>query len=402
MFEHVTPAPADPIFGLTDAFRRDQNPHKINLGAGVYTDEQGVTPVLAVVKEAERRILASEPTKAYLPIGGSEQYARAVRELIFGGDHQLAGDPRVITVQTPGGTGGLRVAGDLVRGLRPSSVVWLSAPTWPNHPQVFGAVGLATKSYSYFDRETNGLRFESMLASLAEAREGDVVVLHGCCHNPTGVDPTAEQWRRIGELLAERRAVPLVDFAYQGFSVGVRDDSEGIRILSELVPELMVCNSFSKNLGLYSERVGALTLVAPSADQAGAVLSQIKSTIRSNYSNPPAHGSSIVTTILSDEDLRQQWEVELSVMRNRIRHMRRLLTRELDDRGVKLAPAGNGFIGRQRGLFSFSGLDREQVERLQREHSIYIVGSGRLNVAGMTESNMSRLCDAIAAVAGGA
>ena len=400
MFEHVTPAPADPIFGLTDAFRRDSNPEKINLGAGVYTDEQGNTPVLAVVKEAERRILDSEPSKAYLPIGGPVQYATAVRELIFGSGHELATSPRAITVQTPGGTGGLRVAGDFVRGLRPSSTVWLSEPTWPNHPQVFGAVGLELKAYPYFDRGTNALAFESMQAALGESRAGDLVVLHGCCHNPTGVDPTPEQWRQLGSLLAERGAVPLMDFAYQGFATGVEDDPEGIRILSDTVPEVMICNSFSKNLGLYSERVGALTIVTPSAEQALAVLSQVKSTVRSNYSNPPAHGSAIVTTILGDPDLRQQWHRELGTMRERIRHMRQLFAHELDQRGVGLSPSGNGFIARQRGMFSFSGLDSEQVARLQREHSIYIVGSGRLNVAGMTESNMTRLCDAIAAVSG--
>lgn len=401
MFEHVTPAPADPIFGLTEAFLRDPNVDKINLGAGVYTDEQGSTPVLAVVKEAERRHLASEPTKTYLPIGGLERYARAVRELIFGGDHPLAGDPRAVTVQTPGGTGGLRVAGEVVRGLRPDSVVWLSEPTWPNHPKVFAAVGLEVKTYAYFDRASHEMDFEALLASLASARPGDLVVLHGCCHNPTGADPTSGQWRQIGELLAERGAVPLVDFAYQGFAVGVEEDPEAIRILAERVPELMICNSFSKNLGLYSERVGALTVVAGSAEQAAAVLSQVKSTIRTSYSNPPSHGSAIVTAVLEDDDLRRGWDVELARMRERIRRMRGLFARELDQRGVKLSPSGNDFIARQRGLFSFSGLDAEQVARLRREHSIYVVGSGRINVAAMSESNITRLCDAIAAVSAG-
>ncbi len=400
MFENVPLAPPDAIFGLIEAFKKDPNPDKINLGAGVYKDEAGRTPVLACVKEAEARILEQEPSKTYLPIDGAPEYGQAVRRLIFGSEHAVVTGRRAVTAHCPGGTGALRVACDLLKRIRPSGKVWLSAPTWPNHPQILEAVGLEMKTYPYFDRDSNDLDFSGMIDALSRVEEHDVVLLHGCCHNPTGVDPTPEQWSQIGDVLARRRAVPLVDFAYQGFASGVREDAEGIRSLCERLPEMILCSSFSKNFGLYSERVGALTAVAASERDAEAVRSQAKSLIRANYSNPPVHGSSIVTTILGDAGLRGRWDQELAQMRDRIHAMRRLFASELDNRGVQLSPAGNGFIAQQQGMFSFSGLNREQVAKLRDEYAIYIVGSGRLNVAGMTESNMGRLCDAIAAVTG--
>ena len=398
MFEHVALAPPDPIFGLSEAFKKDPNPHKINLGAGVYKDEDGRTPVLECVKQAEARILRREPSKAYLPIDGTPEYGDAVRELVFGREHQVVRDRRAVTAHGPGGTGALRVACDLLKRVRPTARVWLSAPTWPNHPQILDSVGLEKVTYPYFDRQSNGLDFAGMIDALSRAEADDVVLLHGCCHNPSGVDPAPEQWAQIGDLLADRRAVPLVDFAYQGFACGIREDASGILALCDRLPELLVCSSFSKNFGLYNERVGALSVVAASAGEALAVQSQVKSLVRANYSNPPAHGSAIVTTILGDAELRALWQRELAEMRERIHAMRRLFARELERRGVRLSPAGNDFIAAQEGMFSFSGLDREQVARLRDEHAIYIVGSGRLNVAGMTESNMPRLCDAIAAV----
>ncbi len=398
MFEHVALAPPDAIFGLSEAFKKDPNPDKINLGAGVYKDEEGRTPVLACVKEAEARILMDEPSKVYLPIDGTSEYGKAVQELILGREHAAVTSRRAVTAHGPGGTGALRVASDLLKRVRAASKVWLSAPTWPNHPQILDAVGLETATYPYFDRQTNGLDFSGMIDALSAAAANDVVLLHGCCHNPSGVDPTPEQWAKIGEVLLERQAMPLLDFAYQGFASGIREDAGGIRTLCDQLPELIICSSFSKNLGLYSERVGALTVVAASEERALAVRSQVKNLIRANYSNPPAHGSSIVTTILGDAELRGRWQQELARMRERIHSVRRRFAQELDARGVKLSPAGNDFIVRQEGMFSFSGLSREQVRRLRDEHAIYIVGSGRLNVAGMTESNLPKLCDAIAAV----
>ncbi len=398
MFEHVALAPPDAIFGLIEAFKKDPDPHKINLGAGVYKDENGQTPVLATVKQAEARILEQEKSKTYLPIDGAPEYGEAVRELIFGHGHAVIEDRRAVTAHCPGGTGALRVAMDLLRRVRPETTVWLSAPTWPNHPQLLDAAGLQAAAYPYFDRQSNDLDFSGMIDALSRAEAGDVVLLHGCCHNPTGVDPSPEQWVKIGELLAERQALPLVDFAYQGFAAGIQEDAGGLRALCDLLPELIVCSSFSKNFGLYNERVGALTVIAASAERAAAVKSQVKSLIRANYSNPPVHGAASVTTVLCNAELRDQWQQELAGMRDRIHAMRQLFARELDARGVKLSPAGNDFIAAQKGMFSFSGLDKEQVARLRGEHSIYIVGSGRLNVAGMTKNNMPRLCDAIAAV----
>jgi aspartate/tyrosine/aromatic aminotransferase len=398
MFENVDTAPPDAIFGLNEALRRDARPHKINLGAGVYKNEAGETPVLAAVKEAEGRILDRETSKSYLPIDGLGSYAERVRQLHFGDESEILADRRAVTAQAPGGTGALRVAGDFLKTVRGDACIWMSDPTWANHPQIYDAVGLRRKSYPYFDPATHGLAFDRMLAVLERAPEGDLVLLHGCCHNPSGVDPTAEQWSEIGELLAARRLFPVVDFAYQGFARGVEEDVEWLRVLCRAVPELMVCASFSKNFGLYNERVGALTVVAADAGRAAAVLSQVKRTARANYSNPPAHGAAIVDTVLGDPELRAQWEAELDRMRRRIQRMRRLLAAGLDQRGVRLHPDGNGFIVRQNGMFSFSGLGPEQVETLRREHAIYLVGSGRINVAGVTEANVDRLCDAIAAV----
>ncbi|MCP4664344.1 MAG: aspartate/tyrosine/aromatic aminotransferase [bacterium] len=398
MFKHISMAPPDAIFGLIEDFRNDPHPDKINLSAGVYADEHGRTPVLAVVKEAERRIRETEQSKAYLPIHGSAEYAGVIQRLLFGEDHEIIAGKRAATAHAPGGTGALRVVGDFLKKHFGDTTIWFSEPTWINHYQVYKAAGLAIATYPYFDAERNALAFDEMIAGLEKVRPGDVVLLHGCCHNPSGVDPHPEQWEKLGDLLAARQALPLVDFAYQGFANGVEEDAAGIRILCRKVPELLICSSYSKNFGLYNERVGALTAVAASAEAAQAVLSHVKGCARANYSNPPAHGAAIVTTILNDAELRQEWEAELRKMRERIHSMRKLLAARLDARGVKLAPPGNQFIVHQNGMFSFSGLNKDQVATLRDKYSIYIVGSGRINVGGITESNIDRLGDAIASV----
>jgi aspartate aminotransferase/aromatic-amino-acid transaminase len=401
MFENVEMAPPDAIFGLNEALRQDPRPDKINLGAGVYKDEHGRTPVLDTVSEAERRLVEERPSKVYLPIEGHADYCRRVQELLFGAGHEILASGRAITVQTPGGTGALRVAGELLKALRGGEpTIWMSDPTWVNHGQIYGAVGARIRSYPYFDPDTRSLAFDRMTRALEAAEEGDLVLLHGCCHNPSGVDPSAEEWRRIGDLLAARGALPVVDFAYQGFGRGVREDAEWLEILHHRVPELVVCSSFSKNFGLYNERAGALTLVARTADHAERVLSQIKRTVRALYSNPPAHGAEVVAAILGDPELRRRWQEEVDGMRERIQRMRRRFADGLDARGVKIHPAGNDFIIRQHGMFSFSGLSPAQVARLRSEHGIFLVSSGRINVAGMTESNVDRLVDAIASVLG--
>lgn len=395
MFEQFTPAPPDAILGLTEAFKKDPNPNKINLGVGVYKDEAGNTPVLRSVRQAEERILQQEKTKTYLPIEGSPAYAAATQELLFGADHEVIQSQRAATAQAPGGTGALRVAADLIRKLMPGTRVWLSTPTWPNHPSVFQAAGLEIGTYPYFDAAANSVAFDDLLAALREIPSGDAVVLHACCHNPTGVDLNAEQWRAVADVVAERGLLPILDFAYQGFSTGLREDAMGLLELARPGVELMVANSYSKNFGLYAERVGALTVVAKDAQAAGTMLSHVKQVIRANFSNPPAHGSAIVTTILGDPALRRQWEDEVAEMRDRINTMRHLFVETLNEKGVA---RDFSFIARQRGMFSFSGLNPEQVKRLRDEYAIYIVGSGRISVAGMSTQSMDYLCSAIADV----
>ncbi len=395
MLEHLEMAPPDPILGLTVAFKEDPRPEKINLGVGVFKDAQGQTPIPACVKKAEERLLRQESTKSYLPIDGSPEYAAAVQELLLGVGHPACAARRVVTVQTPGGTGGLRVAGDFLRRALPAATLWVSDPTWANHFQIFNAAGFEVKTYPYYDASAKGLNFQGMIEAFQTLPKGDVVLLHGCCHNPTGIDPTPDQWRAIAQALAERGLFPLVDFAYQGLGRGIEEDGEGFRILCETCPELLVVSSFSKNFGLYNERVGALTALASTEEAAKRILSHLKIMARVNYSTPPSHGAAIVATVLGDPELRAEWVGEVAAIRERIQEMRRLFVETLRAQGVT---RDFSFLLTQNGMFSFSGLDKAQVERLRQEFAIYIVGSGRINVAGMTPGNMNRLCEAIAAV----
>lgn len=395
MFDSLVAAPPDPILGLTEAFKKDPNPNKVNLGVGVYKDAQGHTPVLASVKRAEEKLLRAEQTKNYLPIEGHAEFDAATLELLLGADHAIVRSGRAVTAQAPGGTGALRVAADFIASTLGAKTVWLSDPTWPNHPNVFQAAGLKTASYPYFDKARNGVAFEAMVAALANAPAGDVVVLHGCCHNPTGVDLDRGQWRAVAEVVAGRGLLPVVDFAYQGFADGLDEDAAGLAELADRCPDLLIASSYSKNFGLYNERVGALTLVAAQADAAEIALSHIKRVVRANYSNPPAHGAAIVATVLNDPELRAAWEAEVSEMRDRINTMRHLFVETLQEKGVE---QDFSFIARQRGMFSFSGLTPEQVKALRERHAVYVVGSGRVSVAGMTEGNMDYLCTAIADV----
>jgi aspartate/tyrosine/aromatic aminotransferase len=395
MFEAVPTAPPDPILGITEAFNADPRTGKINLSVGVYKDAAGGTPVLGVVKEAERRLLEQEKSKGYKPISGDPEYCRLVQDLLFGKDHEIVKSGRAATAHTPGGTGALRVAADYLSVCHPGVTVWSSDPTWENHRKIFEAAGLEQGTYPYFDARKNALDLEGMLGQLRALPKGDVVLLHACCHNPSGVDPTPEEWQRITDVVAERGLLPLVDFAYQGFGEGLEADALGLHTLAASAPELLVCSSFSKNFGLYNERTGALSVVAKERAAAQAVLSQLKICIRTNYSNPPAHGGAIVSTILGDTALRARWEAELAEMRSRIHSMREEFARTLEAKGAK---TDFSFITRQKGMFSFSGLSREQVDRLKSDHGVYIVGSGRINVAGMTADNLGPLTDAILAV----
>lgn len=395
MFEKITAAPADPILGLTDDFKVDPRTHKINLGVGIYKNEAGNTPILATVKKAEAILLAQETTKSYLGIPGTPEYGLAVQQLLFGADSTLIAEKRIQTAQAPGGTGALRVAAEFIKRQLGDVTVWISNPTWANHHGVFGAAGLDTKTYGYYNAQTKDIDFDATIVDLNQAKSGDVVLLHGCCHNPTGIDPTNTQWQTLAKLCLDKGLLPMFDFAYQGFARGVEEDAQGLRIFADQVPELLVASSFSKNFGLYNERVGAFTLVAKNAEQAIISFSQVKSIARVIYSNPPAHGAAIVTQILNDAVLRAEWEQEVADMRDRIQEMRVLFVATLKQCGVD---ADFSFIERQNGMFSFSGLNKDQVNRLKNEFAIYIVGSGRISVAGMTKSNMLPLCKGIAAV----
>ena len=395
MFETFTPAPPDAILGLTEAFKKDPNPKKVNLGVGIYKDAKGSTPVLDSVKRAEERILQNENTKNYLGIDGTAEYSAAVQELLFGANHEVMTSNRSVTAQAPGGTGALRIAADFIFRMFPKARVWLSDPTWPNHPSIFKAAGLETGVYPYFDAATNGIKFDEMVATLQGIPAGDVILLHGCCHNPTGADLSPVQWQQIAAVVAQRKLLPLVDFAYQGFGDGLEADAVGMRTICQSGQEVLIASSFSKNFGLYNERIGALTLVATTPAAAETALGHIKLAIRANYSSPPAHGAAIVTTILRDPTLRAQWETEVTDMRNRINQMRHLFVETLNEKGVQ---QDFSFIAHQRGMFSFSGLTPAHVKALREKHGVYIVGSGRISVAGMTEGNMDYLCAAIADV----
>lgn len=395
MFETVEVAPPDPILGLEEAFKRDPNPAKINLAAGVYRDETGNTPVFRAVKRAEADILETEISKTYLGMAGSPEFNSAVQALVFGAGHPVLASKRATTIQAPGGTGALRVAGDFIRKASPSATVWVSQPTWPNHPSVFRSAGLAVDTYPYFDAKNNCVDFDAMMGGLEKVKAGDAVLLHGSCHNPTGADLTPSQWAEVGDLIVRKGAVALVDFAYQGFGRGLDEDAQGVRTLVERVPEMLIATSYSKNFGLYNERTGALTLVAQTPAAADASLSQIKLLVRANYSNPPAHGAKIVETILKSQELRSEWQVELDSVRDRILSMRRELVQGLHALGVQ---RDFSVLQDQNGMFSFTGLTKEQVLRLRSEYSIYIVDSGRINVAGLTRTNLPVVCQAIASV----
>ena len=395
MFENVQPAPPDAILGLSEAFRNDPNPNKINLTVGVYKDATGQTPILNCVKEAERRLLENESTKSYLGIDGLPEFGTRIRDLIFAADHEITTNGRAVTVQAPGGTGALRVAGDFIKTISPQATVWSSDPTWPNHPKVFAAANLQTANYAYLNSAGTTLEFDKLLESLKQIPAGDVACLHGCCHNPSGIDPTREQWKQIADVIYERGILPLLDFAYQGFGDGIEEDAAGLREFCRAGSEFLAASSYSKNFGLYRERVGALTVVTANSDSAATVLSQLKAKVRANYSNPPAHGGQIVAEILGDAELRAGWVEELTAMRERINGMRQLFVDKMQEN----APQRDfSHLARGRGMFAFSGLTAEQVDQLREKHGIYAVRNGRINIGGTSEDNMDDLCTAIASV----
>ena len=395
MFENIKAAPADPILGLGEAFKSETRANKINLGIGIYKDAQGATPIMRAVKEAETRLLAKENSKNYLGIDGIADYNQRTKALLFGADSPIIAQDRARTVQSLGGTGALRIAAEFIKRQTKAQNVWISTPTWPNHNAIFNAVGMTIREYRYYDAERKALDWDNLIADLSNANEGDVVLFHGCCHNPTGIDPTPEQWKQLAELSVKNGWLPLFDFAYQGLANGLNEDAVGLRTFAANHKELLVASSFSKNFGLYNERVGAFTLVAENSDIAATALTQVKSIIRTLYSNPASHGGATVATVLNDPQLRQEWENELTEMRERIKKMRHLFVQLLKEYDAK---QDFGFIMEQNGMFSFSGLTPEQVDRLREEFAIYAVRSGRINVAGITEDNIRYLCESIVKV----
>ncbi len=394
-FHHLQQAPPDPIIGLTEAFNNDTNPAKVNLGVGVYQDAAGKVPVLKVVREAEARYYASETTKSYLGIDGLPTYNKEVQKLLFGADSQVVAEGRAVTVQGVGGTGSLKIGADFLKRFFPDAQVWLSNPSWENHQMLFEAAGFKVNSYPYYDAETHGLNFNAMLESLKTLPKHSVVVLHACCHNPTGVDLNNEQWKLVIDVVQGSKLIPFLDFAYQGFGESLEADAFAIRAFAEAGIPCLIASSFSKSFALYRERIGALTILTASAEESKRVLSQIKRVIRTNYSSPPSHPAQIVNLVLSDPELRQQWEAELAEMRDRIFAMRSKFVEMLREKGVE---QDFSFIQNQRGMFSYSGLTPEAVKTLREENSLYIVGSGRVCLAAMNDNNIGAICAAIADV----
>jgi aspartate aminotransferase len=394
MFSKLQPLPADPILGLTVKFKADTNPNKIDLGAGVYKDESGNTPILACVKAAEALRTDGETSKAYLGSAGSSLFSEKMLELNLG-DHRVIRENRIRSISTPGGTGALRVAGEFINICTPGATIWVSRPTWANHQGVFTAAGLNVKTYPYYDYDNKCLDFAGMAEALRQVPAEDAVLLHACCHNPSGMDLDQDQWREVAEIAKQVGFTPVIDMAYQGFGQGLEEDAFGPRLMAERVDEMFLCSSSSKNFGLYRERIGACSIIAADDKAADIINSVLLRVVRVNYSMPPAHGAAIVETILSSEELTAQWEGELQAMRDRINGMRQLLVNKLEDNGVT---RDFSFITRQNGMFSFLGISKEQVQRLQDEYSIYIVDSSRVCVAAISPDNVDYLAQSIAEV----
>ncbi|MGB0841024.1 aspartate/tyrosine/aromatic aminotransferase [Pseudoalteromonas sp. SCSIO 43088] len=394
MFSELKPLPTDPILGLMAAFKQDTNPKKIDLGVGVYKDEQGNTPVLKAVKKAEAFRLENETSKSYIGLAGNLDYCQKMENLLLG-EHPALLANRVRTAQAPGGTGALRVAAEFIKRCNKDATVWVTTPTWANHISLFEAAGLTVKEYPYYDYENKDLLFDDMINTLKQVPKGDVVLFHACCHNPSGMDLNAEQWSTVADLAVEVGFTPLVDIAYQGFGSSLEEDAAGLRKLAAAVDELIICSSCSKNFGLYRERIGACSIIAKDAATADISNSVLLSVVRSIYSMPPAHGADIVSTILGSIELTQMWHDELDEMRNRINGLRTLIKESLAAKGIE---QDFSFIDRQNGMFSFLGINKEQIERLQKEYSIYIVGSSRVNVAGISDANIDYFANAVADV----
>jgi len=394
-FQSVELAPRDPILGLTEAFVADSRSSKVNLGVGVYCDDNGKIPLLRAVREAERARVEAGVPRGYLPIEGLAAYDAAVQKLLFGVDSPLIAAGRLVTAQALGGTGALKIGADFLKRINPDAQVMISDPSWENHRALFEGAGFKVATYPYYEASSHGVNFDGMCTALRAAPAGTIVALHACCHNPTGVDLTGEQWKEVALICSGQSLVPMLDIAYQGFGDGVEADAAAVRLLADQGLSFFVASSFSKSFSLYGERVGALTIVTESKDESARVLSQLKRVIRTNYSNPPTHGGSIVAAVLGDPKLRSLWEDELAEMRDRIKAMRKALVDGLKARGVK---RDFSHVLKQNGMFSYSGLTAAQVDRLRNEFGIYAVSTGRICVAALNSKNIDYVCDALAAV----
>ena len=397
MFKHVPPFAGDPILSLNEDFQQDLRPNKINLSIGIYFDDAGRIPVMDAVRRAEAVVVARGGPKPYLPIEGATNFRSAVQELLFGAGHEAVSSGRVATIQSVGSSGGLKVGADFLARYFPGSAAWVSDPTWDNHRSMFEGAGITVNTYPYYDPATGGLKFDAMLATLRTLPEKSIVLLHACCHNPTGVDLTSAQWDALIPVLRERGLIPYLDLAYQGFGDSIEADARSVRALASAGLSFFVANSFSKSMSVYGERCGALSVVCPDAAQAGLVLGQLKFTVRRNYSSPPSHGGQIVATVLTDPALRTSWEAELGAMRERILAMRKQLHAVL--RG-KLPGRDFDYFLTQRGMFSYTGMTAEQADRLRDEHAVYMLRTGRICVAGLNSSNVEATAVAMAAVLG--
>jgi aromatic-amino-acid transaminase len=397
MFQHVEPFGGDPILSLNEDFQKDPRPHKINLSIGIYFDDEGRIPVMGPVKKAEALLLEQDGPKPYLPIEGAGNFRAEVQKLLFGPAHEAVTSGRTATIQAVGSSGGLKVGADFLKRWFPASEVWVSDPTWDNHRSMFEGAGLAVHTYPYYDAATGGVRFAEMLAALRTLPKRSIVLLHACCHNPTGVDLTRAQWDGLVPLLKDRELLPYLDLAYQGFGDGIEQDAYAVRKLAEAGVSFFIANSFSKSMSMYGERSGALSVVCPSKQEADLVLGQLKFTVRRNYSSPPIHGGQIAALVLGRPELRAQWEQELGAMRERILAMRRRLH---DVISQKVPGRDFGYFLTQRGMFSYTGLSASQVDRLREEHAVYLVRSGRICVAGLNSRNVEAAAQAMATVIG--
>jgi aspartate aminotransferase len=396
MFESLRAVPADPILNLSVLYRQDTSPNKVDLGVGVYKDETGHTAIMEAVSRAEERLLTEEDTKTYVGMAGSKRFCDLLAQMTLGADHNVLADNRVAVAQTPGGSGALRVLGEFINVAKPGATIWVGNPTWANHIPVMTSAGLTVKQYPYYNPETRGVDFDAMMAALeADTHAGDVVLLHGCCHNPSGADLNLEQWQTMADLIKAKGLLPYVDIAYQGLGEGIDEDAAGLRLMANTVPEMVIASSCSKNFGLYRERTGTAIIIAATAEQANLAQSQMNSVIRSNYSMPPSHGAMVVETILSDPKLKQMWRDELKTMRKRIKDLRSQLVDAIKAEGVE---QDFSFIERQNGMFSFLGVNAKQVDKLVNEHSVYLVGSSRINLAGLNQHNIAYVAKSIAAV----